>query len=138
MGNTGGKGPSRLFFGQLLTVLGILLALAGVIFITNVVTLAFLGIVLGTLGVVLGIRRLGIAAVVVSVLVLLFGLAAFGGLVPGLDPPGYSDQARSGTSDARSRHRECSSCLWRTLSERSDNPFSAADMQQDLVPLLLT
>ena len=92
MGNTGGKGPSRLFFGQLLTVLGILLALAGVIFINNVVTLAFLGIVLGTLGVVLGIRRLGIAAVVVSVLVLLFGLAAFGGLVPGMDPPGYSDQ----------------------------------------------
>jgi len=92
MGNTGGKGPSRLFFGQLLTVLGILLALAGVIFITNVVTLAFLGIVLGTLGVVLGIRRLGIAAVVVSVLVLLFGLAAFGGLVPGMDPPCYSDQ----------------------------------------------
>jgi hypothetical protein len=92
MGNTGGKGPSRLFFGQLLTVLGILLALAGVIFITNVVTLAFLGIILGTLGVVLGIRGLGIAAVVVSVLVLLFGLAAFGGLVPGMDPPGYSDQ----------------------------------------------
>ena len=92
MGNTGGKGPSRLFFGQLSTVLGILLALAGVFFITNVVTLAFLGIILGTLGVVLGIRRLGIAAVVVSVLVLLFGLAAFGGLVPGMDPPGYSDQ----------------------------------------------
>ena len=92
MGNTGGKGPSRLFFGQLLTVLGILLALAGVIFITNVVTLAFLGIILGTLGVVLGIRRLGIAAVVVSVLVLLFGLAAFGGLLPGMDPPDYSDQ----------------------------------------------
>ena len=44
MGNTGGKGPSRLFFGQLSTVLGILLALSGVIFITNVVTLAFLGI----------------------------------------------------------------------------------------------
>ena len=92
MGNTGGKGPSRRFFGQLLTVLGILLALAGVIFITNVVTLAFLGIILGMLGIVLDIRGLGIVAVVVSVLVLLFGLAAFGGLVPGLDPPGYSDQ----------------------------------------------
>ena len=62
MGNTGGKGPSRPFFGQLLAVLGILLALAVVSFITNVVTLAFLGIILGTLGVVLGIRRLGIAA----------------------------------------------------------------------------
>lgn len=92
MGDTGGKGPSRLFFGQLLSVLGILLALAGVFFITSVVTLAFLGVILGALGAVLGTRKLGIAAVVVSVLVLLFGLAAFGGLVHGLDPPGYSDQ----------------------------------------------
>nr|MDQ3835215.1 hypothetical protein [Actinomycetota bacterium] len=50
MGNTGGKGPSRLFFGQLLTVLGILLAQAGVFFITNVVTLAFLEIILGRWG----------------------------------------------------------------------------------------
>ena len=73
-------------------MLGILLALAGVVFITNVLTLAFLGIVLGVLGAVLGTRRLGIAAIVISVLVLLFGSAAFGGLVPGLDPPGYSDQ----------------------------------------------
>ena len=56
------------------------------------VTLALLGSILGTLGIVLDIRGLGIVAVVVSVLVLLFGLAAFGGLVPGLDPPGYSDQ----------------------------------------------
>ena len=73
-------------------MLGILLALAGVFFITNVLTLTFLGIVLGALGAVLGTRRLGIAAVVVSVVVLLFGLGAFGGLVPGLDPPGYSNQ----------------------------------------------
>jgi len=92
MGNAGGKDPSRLFFGQLSTVRGILLALAVVFFITSVVTLAFLGIILGALGVVLGTRRLGIAAVGVPVLVLLFGLAAFGGLMPGLDPPGYSDQ----------------------------------------------
>ncbi len=92
MSTTGGMGPSRSFFGWLSSVLGILLALAGVFFITNVLTLAFLGIVLGALGAVLGTRRLGIAAVVVSVLVLLFGSAAFGSLVPGLDPPGYSDQ----------------------------------------------
>jgi hypothetical protein len=92
MSTTGGKGPSRSFFGRLSSVLGILLALGGVFFITNVLTLAFLGIVLGALGAVLGTHRLGIAAVVVSVLVLLFGSAAFGGLVPGLDPPGYSDQ----------------------------------------------
>lgn len=92
MSTTGGKGLSRSFFGRLSLVLGILLALAGVFFITNVLTLAFLGILLGALGIVLGTRRLGIAAIVISVLVLLFGSAAFGGLVPGLDPPGYSDQ----------------------------------------------
>ena len=92
MNTTGGKGPSRSFFGRLSSMLGILLALAGVFFITNVLTLTFLGIVLGALGAVLGTRRLGIAAVVVSVVVLLFGLGAFGGLVPGLDPPGYSNQ----------------------------------------------
>jgi hypothetical protein len=92
MSTTRGKGSSRSFFGWLSSALGILLALAGVFFITNVLTLAFLGIVLGALGIVLGTRRPGIAAIVISVLVLLFGSAAFGGLVPGLDPPGYSDQ----------------------------------------------
>jgi hypothetical protein len=44
------------------------------------------------LGAVLGTHRLGIAAVVVSVLVLLFGLAVFGGLVPDLDAPDYNNQ----------------------------------------------
>jgi hypothetical protein len=42
------------------------------------------------LGAVLGTHRLGIAAVVVSVLVLLFGLAVFSGLVPDLDAPDYN------------------------------------------------
>ena len=74
-------------------MLGTILALAGLFFFVNsMLTLAFLRIVLGALGAVLGTRRLGIAAVVVSVLVLLFGLAVFGGLVPGLDAPGYNNQ----------------------------------------------
>lgn len=57
MSTTGGKGPSRSFFGRLLSVLGILLALAGVFFITNVLTLAFLGIVLGALEGVMDLHR---------------------------------------------------------------------------------
>ncbi len=73
-------------------MLGILLALAGALFVNNVLTLAFLGIILGALGAVLGTRRLGVAAVVVSVVVLLFGLAVFSGLIPGLDAPGYNNQ----------------------------------------------
>ena len=46
----------------------------------------------GVLGTILGTRRLGVAAVVVSVVVLLFGLAVFSGLVPGLEAPGYNNQ----------------------------------------------
>lgn len=93
MNTIGGTGSrSRSFFGRLSSVLGILLALAGAFFVNNLLTLAFLGIVLGALGTVLGTRRLGIAAVVVSVVVLLFGLAVFSGLVPGLDAPGYNNQ----------------------------------------------
>ena len=83
---------NRSFFGRLSSVLGILLALAGAFFVNNVLTLTLLGIVLGAFGTVLGTRRLGIAAVVVSVVVLLFGLAVFSGLVPGLEAPGYNNQ----------------------------------------------
>ncbi len=83
---------SRTFFGRLSSGLGILLALAGAFFVNNVTTLTLLGIALGALGTVLGARRLGIAAVVVSGVVLLFGLAVFGGLIPGLEAPGYNDQ----------------------------------------------
>ncbi len=93
MSTIGGTGSrSRSLFGRLSSVLGILLALAGAFFVNNVLTLTLLGIVLGALGTVLGTRRLGIAAVVVSVVVLLFGLAVFSGLVPGLEAPGYNNQ----------------------------------------------
>ena len=62
----------------------------------SVPSVTVVGIVLGGLGVALGARRLGIAAIVVSVAVLLFGLAAINGLIPGLDPPGYEQQAPEG------------------------------------------
>ncbi len=83
---------NRSFLGWLSSVLGILLALAGAFFVNNVLTLTLLGIVLGALGTGLGTRRLGIAAVVVSVVVLLFGFAVFSGLVPGLEAPSYNNQ----------------------------------------------
>ena len=88
----GTRSRSRSFFGRISSALGILLALAGALFVNNVVTLSFLGIVLGALGTVLGTRRLEIAAVLVSVVVLLFGLAVFSGLIPGLDASGYNNQ----------------------------------------------
>jgi hypothetical protein len=83
-------------FGRLSSVLGILVAVPGVFFVGQVTTLAFLGILLAVLGFALGARRLGTAAIVVSVLVLLFGLAAFSELIPGVDAPGYSDQTPEG------------------------------------------
>lgn len=86
----------KTFFGGLSSVLGILIAVAGVFFVGQVTALAFLGILLAVLGFALGARRLGTAAIVVSVLVLLFGLAAFSGLIPGLDAPGYTDQVPEG------------------------------------------
>ena len=40
----------------------------------------------------LGARRFGIAAVIVTVALLLISLAAINGLIPGFDPPGYEKQ----------------------------------------------
>ena len=107
-------------------MLGILLALAGAFFVNNVLTLTLLGIVLGALGTVLGTRRLGIAAVVVSVVVLLFGLAVFGGLVPGLDAPGYNDQVPEEYERHSTPYPKRSAFPRSTLCRTEDKPFAAA------------
>jgi cytochrome c biogenesis protein CcdA len=91
-----------------------------------VITLSFLGIVSGALGTVLGTHRLGIAAVVVSVAVLLFGLAVFGGLVPGLDVPGYNDQVPEEYERHSTPYPERSAFLRSTLCRTEDKPFAAA------------
>lgn len=96
---SGNKNRLKLFYGKLASILGILLAIAGVFAINSVVAATFVGIALGTLGVALGERRLGIVAIVISVLVFVFGLAAISGLIPGLDPPGIND-LRPGNSPA--------------------------------------
>ena len=86
------KSSLKVFYGRLASALGVLIAVPGLFFVTQVTFLSFLGILLGALGVGLGARRFGIAAVIISSLILIFGLAAINGLIPGLDPPGYSDQ----------------------------------------------
>ncbi len=63
---------------------GIITAAIGVFFVDLV--LEFLGIVLGTIGYVLGCRRLGIATVVISTVLLLVFMAASQGEIPGIDP----------------------------------------------------
>jgi hypothetical protein len=50
------------------------------------------GILLGVIGFAFGARRFGIAAIVVTVALLLLSLAAINGLIPGFDPPGYEKQ----------------------------------------------
>lgn len=65
-------------------VLGLVCAASGVFFVDFV--LEFLGILLGATGYALGARRLGIATVVLSTVLLLVFLAASQGLIPGIDP----------------------------------------------------
>lgn len=79
--------------GWALASFGILLAIAGVAFtfvqgtVTNVVPSTFLGIVLGLIGFLMGARRMGATAAVLSVIALIFGVAASQGLVPGVERP---------------------------------------------------
>jgi len=88
-----GKRSIRLLFGRIASILGMLIAAAGAIFSVNTSTsITAAGILLGVIGLALGARRLGIAAIVVTVALLLSMLAAINGLIPGFDPPGYEKQ----------------------------------------------
>ncbi len=88
-----GKRSIRLLFGRLASILGILVAAAGAIFSVNTaISSTAAGILLGVIGFALGARRLGIAAIVVTVALLLISLAAINGVIPGFDPPGYEKQ----------------------------------------------
>jgi hypothetical protein len=78
-------------FGWTLAALGILLAGAGAVSVfdevslNNVVPAAFVGGVLGLASYFMGARRIGATAVVVSVVVLMFGVGASQGLIPGVE-----------------------------------------------------
>lgn len=61
-------------FGQVLSVLGILVALAGLFIPGDVGPLGLVGMLLGVLGVVLGAYRLGTAAVALSWVEILLGV----------------------------------------------------------------
>ncbi|MDP8973757.1 MAG: hypothetical protein M3N45_11460 [Actinomycetota bacterium] len=83
---------ARSLFGLVGAALGILLALAVVAIaatqqgsVLGATSTALVGIILGTVGYSLGARRLGTAAVVLSIVALIFGMAVSQGLVPGLE-----------------------------------------------------
>ena len=87
-----GPGGIKLLLGQVASVLGILVAIS-VVFVPNLATIAtFSAIALGGVGYVLGARRLGIVALIIAVVALVFGFLAISGYIPGIDPPGVNEQ----------------------------------------------
>lgn len=91
-------GATRLLAGRIACVLGLVLAVGGIVAAlveggANISPGA-VGILLSVLGYFLGARRLAVATVVVSILALFFGLAAAQGLIPGLEPTDRSLPAR--------------------------------------------
>ena len=63
----------RRSFGRVASVLGILVALAGLLTPDDVGLAGPVGILMGSLGYILGARRLGTAAVVLSIVEIIFG-----------------------------------------------------------------
>ncbi len=74
----------RAAWGTAACVLGMISAASGALHLDF--AFEFLGIVLGTAGYMLGARRLGIATVVLSTILLFVFLAANQGVIPGIDP----------------------------------------------------
>lgn len=79
---------TRRFWGNVASIIGILFAVGGVVSALlragADVSAGAVGIALGILGYFLGSRRLGVAAVILSIAALFFGLAASQGLIPGI------------------------------------------------------
>jgi hypothetical protein len=88
-----GKDQAKRLGGLISCVLGLLLALGGIVgpllALTEDVSTGVLAIVLGVLGYSLGTRRLGAATVVLGTVALFFVVAASTGLIPGVAPSGH-------------------------------------------------
>jgi site-specific recombinase len=92
-GEDQGKYQAKRLGGLIVSVLGILLGLGGIVgpflALTEDVSPGVLAMVLGVLGYSLGARRLGVATVVLGTVALFFVVAASTGLIPGLAPSGH-------------------------------------------------
>ena len=88
-----GKSQAKRLGGLLSCVLGLLLALGGIVgpflALTEDVSPAVLAMLLGVLGYSLSARRLGAATVALGTVALFFLVAASTGLIPGLAPSGH-------------------------------------------------
>ncbi len=87
------KGLARLLLARICCLVGLLLGVGGIIFAaigsTVSVSPGAVGAGLGVLGYFLGVRRLGVAAIVLGVVAIFFVAAVSTGLVPGFAPPGH-------------------------------------------------
>ncbi len=87
-------GQAKLLAGRIVSAIGVLFALGG--FIGGIfggaanISAGAVGAALGVLGYFLGSRRLGTAAIIISVAALFFVLAASQGLIPGIDASDHS------------------------------------------------
>lgn len=72
-------------------MLGILVVTSVILTPNAALIFSFAGVTLGATGYFLGARRLGIAAVVVTVVGLVLGGMIISDLIPGLNPPGVDD-----------------------------------------------
>ena len=78
------KAEGRASWGIVVCTLGMISAASGGLHLD--IVFEFLGITLGTVGYMLGARRLGIATVVLSTVLLMGFLAASQGMIPGIEP----------------------------------------------------
>ena len=87
------------FFGGTAAVLGILMGLLGAILATgvagdagysNTIPMASLGTFLGIIAYILGAQKIGRAAIIFTMVALMFGVSASQGYVPGVEPTDHT------------------------------------------------
>ena len=92
-GEDQGKNQAKRLSGLISCVLGLLLAVGGMVgpflALTEDVSPGVLAMLLGVLGYSLGARRLGAVTIVLGTIALFFVVAASTGLIPGVAPLGH-------------------------------------------------
>ena len=86
----GREGTAKLLLGRISCIVGLLFGGGGILFaLLGASANVSAGAVLGILGYFLGVRRLGVATIVLGVVTVFFMAAASTGLIPGIGPFGH-------------------------------------------------
>ena len=87
------EGMAKLLLGRISCIVGLLFGAGGILFAllgaSANVSAGVVGAVLGILGYFLGVRRLGVATIVLGVVAVFIMAAASTGLIPGIGPFGH-------------------------------------------------